>query len=279
MLCIYHKNCMDGMVAASVVAGVHPDIRLLALDYTYPEIVPEYAPGEVIYVVDFSFSGAVLVDHFKDAGAVIVMDHHLGAIDKLADYFRSTPIPQNVELIMDVNKSGALLAWEYFHPGLTPSKMVEHTSDRDLWQFKNLDTKAYMEALSAEPMTLEAYREFDQIPYAVSLAAGQALLKKKSTMVQWHIDNGTAMVEFEGHVVPCINAPRYVTSDIADTLKGKYPFILIYHDVGYVRNFSMRSDNPEANLHLIAQRYNGNGHPKAAGFRADTRESIFHILD
>ena len=53
-------------------------------------------------------------------------------------------------IIHDNNKSGALLAWEYFHPGTDVPMLIQHIDDRDRWQFKldgSKELHAYLASL------------------------------------------------------------------------------------------------------------------------------------
>jgi oligoribonuclease NrnB/cAMP/cGMP phosphodiesterase (DHH superfamily) len=279
MLIVSHKECFDGLsalhTAHQALIGDNPDLRYMFMEYTSPETLPEYVPGEVIYVLDFSFSGDALVNHFKDAGRVVVIDHHKGAIDKLLTYFGETPCPNNVELILDITKSGAGLTWECFHPGRQPPVWVRHAEDYDLWKFEDPATKAYIERLGVEEQTLEGYDTFIREDYLTILAQGTILLRKKQAQVKSHVDNDIVMIMFEDHYIPMLNVPRYMTSVVGEALSNKHPFVLMYFERAGVRHYSLRGVKGCPDLSLLAQKYNGNGHPTAAGFKVNIPIGIF----
>ena len=50
-------------------------------------------------------------------------------------------------VILDSNKSGAMLAWEYFHPGTEVPMFIQHIDDYDRWVFAIEGTKAFQKAL------------------------------------------------------------------------------------------------------------------------------------
>jgi uncharacterized protein len=65
-------------------------------------------------------------------------------------------------VIHDNNKSGALIAWEYFHPGTEAPMLIKHIDDRDRWQFKLEGTKEFSAALcSYRPWNFEQWKELN----------------------------------------------------------------------------------------------------------------------
>jgi oligoribonuclease NrnB/cAMP/cGMP phosphodiesterase (DHH superfamily) len=279
MLIVTHKECFDGLAALHTAHQAliedNPDLRYMFMDYTNPETLPEYVPGEVIYVLDFSFSGYALVNYFHDAGRVVVIDHHKGAIDKLVAYFGESGCPSNVELILDVTKSGAGLTWDCFHPGKTRPVHIQHAEDYDLWKFEDPGTKAYIERLGVQEQTLEGYDAFIREDYLSVLAQGTILLRKKQAQIKSHVDNDIVMIDFQGYQIPCLNVPRYMTSAVGEALSDKHPFVLMYFDRAGFRHYSLRGVKGCPDLSLLAQKYNGNGHPSAAGFRMVINTNIF----
>lgn len=279
MLICAHKECFDGLsslhTAYKALIGDNPELRYVMMEYTNPETVPEYEPGETIYVLDFTFSGHMLATYFKEAGKVVVIDHHKGAIDKLLAYFADHPCPENVELILDITKSGAGLTWDYFHPGKTPPVWVRHAEDYDLWKFEDSATKAYIERLGIEEQTLEGYDNYTREDYLSMIAQGFTLLRKKQAQIKSHVDNDIAMIKFEDYYIPLLNVPRYMTSAVGEALSDKYPFVLMYFEREGIRRYSLRGRKGCPDLSLLAQKYGGNGHPTAAGFKVKIPIGIF----
>jgi len=81
VLAVYHKDCIDGTVAAAVILKKFPkaDVFPLAHNYTRDNIQPIFKKvvgKPVIYTVDCALG----VKEFLDAGcSVVVIDHHAGA--------------------------------------------------------------------------------------------------------------------------------------------------------------------------------------------------------
>jgi uncharacterized protein len=58
---------------------------------------------------------------------LIVIDHHKSAMIELHDISNTH---------FDMTKSGAMLSWEFFHPGKEPPKFIRYIQDRDLWKWE-----------------------------------------------------------------------------------------------------------------------------------------------
>ena len=54
-------------------------------------------------------------------------------------------------------KSGARLAWEFFHPNTPCPLLLQHIEDQDLWRFSLLDTKVFCAGLRLRNFEFEVY--------------------------------------------------------------------------------------------------------------------------
>lgn len=57
----------------------------------------------------------------------------------------------------DLQKSGARLAWEYFHPEKPTPRLVEFIEDRDLWKWQIPRSKEFSAGFYALPMTFDTF--------------------------------------------------------------------------------------------------------------------------
>ena len=92
-----------------------------------------------VYILDFSLPKVVMDWLFGHAKRVVWLDHHktafemwLGNMPQHGQYVLGT----GHTIWLDNNKSGAMLAWEYFHPGTEVPMLIRHIDDRYRWQFK-----------------------------------------------------------------------------------------------------------------------------------------------
>ena len=95
-------------------------------------------PDDTLFVVDF-FGGQEFVRAAcARAKAVVILDHHKTAAEELAAMDAAAPRPANLEVVMDMERSGATIARDYFGLGdrLSPeqTKLFALIEDNDLWR-------------------------------------------------------------------------------------------------------------------------------------------------
>ncbi len=285
-LIIYHKNCDDGFGAAYAAWTKLGDAAdYLAMDYADD---PAAAPvdGRDVIVVDFSFSPADADKHILPrARSLVILDHHRSAAD---DWKIHLGQPANdsvlrhqdgkLDLLFDMDKSGAYLAWEYFHPGTKVPDMIACISDVDLWTWKLPGSKAFSSYLRSQPRDLAEWAvlhaRMEADPAAI-LATGtqingfyeQQLTSILSTKREASLDM-TAMVE--GNPVTtrglAINASKVFSSELGNMLASRCgTFGIVWETDGKTAYCSARS---VMGFDFIpyATAQGGGGHPQACGF-------------
>lgn len=277
MIVYYHKNCLDGLTAAWVVRKIFQDGDYFPMDYDDEPPTQDMIKGQDVYLVDFSFPPEVLVKMCESAYNVIVIDHHKSAIKAIEDYFSKNPTPYNLVTVLDVERSGAGLAWREFGLGEEEIPyLVKYVEDHDLWRFEYGDrTKAICAGICTFPLTFNTLDMLHARSEEDLYKEGRTALRMQQQMVDWHIENCVKLIETEtGHRVPLINAPRYIASHVADRLTPDYPYVIVYYDLEDKRHVSMRSSygkgffaNDPVDLSILATRFGGGGHPGAASFR------------
>jgi uncharacterized protein len=125
-LCIYHGNCADGFGAAWAVRQAIPTADFYAATYQAP---PPEVTGKAVVMVDFSYKRPVLLEMASKAESILILDHHKSAAEDLVD------LPANVVAVFDMERSGAMMAWQHFFPEVPAPRLIEHIQDRDLWRF------------------------------------------------------------------------------------------------------------------------------------------------
>lgn len=256
-LVIYHKNCLDGFGAA-FAAWLYFGNTAEYLPLGYDDAPPDVTDKNV-YILDFSFKRPVLKEMAEKARFIKVIDHHRTAQEELIDlpfaYF-------------DMNRSGAVMAYEYFHAGEVP-RLLLHIQDRDLWQFK-LDgakeiTTALYETVTFEfekwiDLNLNKLREIGTVLANVHDKEVQSLAKRA------HKVN---FLDMEGLAV---NANAKYSSELGNLLAQQSETFGATYSFSGTRNmweFSLRSVG-DFDVSAIAKHYGGGGHKNAAGFSTPT---------
>lgn len=273
VLCIYHGNCADGFGAAwAMYTKFRTHGRL-----DEPEFVPGHygqeppdVTGKTVYMVDFSYKRPVMLELAEKAVRITVIDHHDTAEKELVD------LPDNVEVIFDQSKSGAVLTWEYFHSSWTVPYLLLLVQDRDLWRFELPETKEVSAAIFSYDWTFEQWDKFNA-SWSQLRAEGAALLRKHNKDVEalcepHNVRMVALMHDGQEVKVPAVNCSWMYASDVGHKLCTLYPdaplSVTYFYQSGQVK-FSLRSDN-KAHCGEIAQRHGGGGHPNAAGFQMPT---------
>lgn len=264
---LYHGNCYDGFGAAYAAWKKLGDSARY-IPVSYGQSIPEMPDAEHVYIVDFSYPEKAIVD-LAHKTQVTVLDHHKTAQEALLTLAqRTAEDPRlNPSVIFDMTKSGALLTWEYFHGGFAvePPLLIQHISDRDLWQFKLDGTAKIHKALVSYPMDFELWDRFDVEQLKVE---GVTCERLYSSLVD-NILKGSWVGEIDGMTVPMVNT-SIAWSEVGAALLEKHPGAAMVASFTVFPDqvmWSLRS-RPEFDCSAIAKKFGGGGHKNAAGFKA-----------
>lgn len=260
-ICIYHSACDDGFGAAFAVWKRDGD----SVTY-HPGVYGEGAPdvtGLDVALVDFSYKRPIMIELARKAKSILVLDHHKTAqadLDGLMSECR------NVTVEFDMERSGAVMAWQYFHPDKTLPKFFEYLQDRDLWTKKLPGVDAFTMALRSYP---QDFHEWDR------LCSGSItdLIEEGVTIERYYRGlvkqaKGHAFYrDIAGYSVPVVNGSLFMSSEVAGELAQDNPFAAMYAETKNGVIWSLRSRAPDGvDVSEIAKRYGGGGHKHAAGF-------------
>lgn len=248
-LILYHAECADGFGAAWAIWRRYPKAEYRPVKHG--EAPPANLAGHHIVMVDFSYNRTTLEAMAKDAASLVVLDHHITAEQALAD------LPH---AYFDLNKSGAVLGWEWAHDEPAPW-LLRYIQDKDLWQWALPNSREISAALASYPFDFELWTRFEQRELE---REGRAILRYENELVTKLASHAT-LVEFEGATVPSVQS-SVLTSQIGERLSAEHPFCVIWHDRNNRRYFSMRSREDGTDVGAIAASFGGGGHTHAAGF-------------
>ena len=267
-LIIYHgRRCPDGFGAALAAwlffgdkaeyRGLdHGDVQSIA---DLPELT-----GRAIYILDFAFGPEILAAIEAACAKLVLLDHHKSAAEKLTGYRCRCGVVH-----FDMNKSGARLAWEFFHPEKPIPALILHIEDRDIWRWQYPDSAAFLAALDMEPRSFARWAEiaaFSQEQLTQFTARGGAMDEKFQKLCA-DIAEGAAPVVFNGVAGLMVNAPGMFHSQIGDILarqSGTFALMWSASEQGVKVGLRSRS---EFNCIPLAESMGGGGHAQACGFR------------
>ena len=285
-ICIHHAPCADGFTAAWSIWKRWPDTEFVP--GVYGQEPPDVADKDVL-IVDFSYKRPILEQMARSARSITVIDHHKSAEADLAaftsidgilipygqlaeqsDFMHTLPIQARFRM----DRSGAMLAWEYAHPGEPVPKIVEMVQDRDLWKFLLPYTREFAAYLFSFDYDFEAWDEIATAvehpsSFAHCVAQGQAIERKHHKDVAELLAITTRSMVIGGFTIPVANIPYTMSSDAANILAKHNRFGACYYDNAEGRRvFSLRSTEDGIDVSEVAVMYGGGGHKHAAGFTA-----------
>lgn len=270
IICIYHDNCADGFTAAWVVyQALGPRVKFVPAKYSD---APPVCDGDAVLIVDFSYPRAMIDAIARVADSVLILDHHKTAKEELAGLPRS-PGDGNIEVIFDMDRSGAQIAWDRLFGGPRPP-LVDYVGDRDLSTWNLPDSRPINAVIQSWARTFDAWTELehrlaDDVSQGFVAAEGMAVLRAEQKMVDDIIAATARPMKIAGRTLKVANCPFGLSSVVAGTLAEDQDFGACYADTPDGRAFSLRSRGDDAaDVSAIAKSYGGGGHRNAAGFLA-----------
>ncbi len=275
-LVIYHANCLDGFGAA-VSAYKHFSAKGIETDYFAAKHghEPPDCSGRDVYIVDFSYRRATLKQICEVAEKVTILDHHITAQDDLTGL---SDEHDNITVVFDMDRSGAVITWEYFHHSPTPQLLL-HVQDRDLWQFKIDGSDEINTALMSHPFTFELWVSLIDEPQQLAQLRieGKTLNRFRRQLVDQY-KMRAVQGTIAGYQVPVVNAPHVIISDLLGELAEGHPFSAGYQDMGTRRSWSLRSRKEGGvDVAKVAELFGGGGHRNAAGFSTDLPKDLLQL--
>lgn len=289
-ICIYHGGCTDGFTAAWAVWSALGDGNIDFHPGHYGEDPPDVTGRDVI-MVDFSYKRPVIEAMAERARSIVILDHHQTAAADLAginhpsmdcspsvDNYSTTlgwvedDPRENIFAIFDMDRSGAQIAWDFFHPHQQRPDLVDYVADRDLWRWRLPFSREVSAWIYSWPMNFETWSDLDD-----SLAgdfrpeihtSGASILRQHDKNVETLIRATRRQMVIDGQRVWVANVPHFMASDAGHLLSEGQPFAATYYDRDGARIFSLRSRKGGVDVAAIAAFYGGGGHRHAAGFQA-----------
>lgn len=239
----------------------------------FPLDIENLTKEDQVYIVDFSYSRAILDQVHEKVGKLMVLEHHETAQEEL----EGAPYA-----IFDMTKSGALLAWEYFFPDSEPPIVCLLVNDFDLWQKKYGDATSALEAWLRYDRVGQNWEKwenlcFHQPTFDKAMEKGGVVAKYNESIMASFIanpDNITLSSLFHEGIGKRIryavfNGAGILHSELSEAVYKKFEVDLTisWRVKGKDVAFSIRSPNPEhVSAKEFAKTYGGGGHPASSGF-------------
>ncbi len=282
---IYHSPCQDGWGARLACYLRWPNAQYVPANYGQP--APNVA-GLNVLIVDFSYKRAELEAMGLLAASIVILDHHKTAAEDLAPFQRFADKPHRFTLAtvtsmigdlqrgsypvilaaFDMNRSGAMMAWNFAHPDEPAPALIEAIQDRDLWRLELEHSKSLATLLRTVPDDILSWVSLLELPF-------QKLIDESLSMQTYHESIVEALADkaeldtIDGYDLVRCNAPYMFASDVGHLMLERNPGVIAmtWSDGGGYRHVSLRSVDDRADVSEFAKKYGGGGHRNAAGYR------------
>ena len=268
---LYHNNCPDGFGSA-LAAYLKFGDRSEYIGVKHQQAPPEMEPGSEVYILDFSYPRQIMEELLATHTQVITLDHHKTAQEALLGLRGA---------LFDMNRSGAMISWEYFHPDREIPDLFKYIQDRDLWHWKLADTREITAGLQLLP------QQFDLWIDLLTPEGLAGLQQDGRTMVRYQSKEITGMLKHvyldslpayqvatgewkTGQIIPIINCSNYdIVSELCHKMLEEYPdypVVASWFKGKSNISYSLRSQ-PSFDCSEIAKLYGGGGHKNSSGFK------------
>ena len=271
-LVIYHANCNDGFGAAYAAwCALRDFAEYLPMQYGDP--VPD-VEGRNVFILDFSFPPEQMDQIHEAASMLVWRDHHKTAIEAAPSirFLQGHTAGERAldacfDVLLDVNKSGCLLAWEFFFPSKDAPAMLKLIDDRDRWQFKLKGSRELHAFLSSIPCDFEQWRHIAQSDLNMIWAGGGAVLRANEHTTNEMLKATTRRITLAGVDGLRANLPPCFASEAGNELaKQSGTFGLTWYVTTDAKVACSLRSIGDFDVSAIAKQYDGGGHKNAAGF-------------
>lgn len=298
---LFHKACSDGYCAFVIAKNAEQAPTLYyplvphrlehQLARVFQDVTDQGLELSSIRSFDLAFTPAALDMCTSRCSDVLIFDHHKSTLDNFAQRKSS-------KLIFDNDKSGARLAWDYYHPDEPAPLLVAYIEARDLWQFNRVaNSRAVTDVLYAmlEPHGLEgdnlthwtSLLSYGEAEFQPILDMAPTLQQVKQLQVNSALSKGSAhrwAIGGQDLRVFIVNSDTHISDlgnsaleKLDDDGQRKHDLALIWYWNERKRTFhvSLRScPASPADAQQIAARFGGGGHRNAAGFTCQTLDFL-----
>lgn len=271
---LFHASCPDGWTAAWVAHRALRDADIVAtlIPVTHGDDPPDLNGVDQVFIVDFSYPHNILLAMTAGGSRrVVVLDHHQSAIDDICgNHEDSAAVAERYsspyETELDINRSGAGIAWDYFRPGVARPAIVDYVEDRDLWRWKLKDSKEINAFIKSQPYTLETWDVLSNTPLETLKQHGIGALAQVDNYCRAAASHAY-MCRMADREFPIVNVTYEGCSDVANyiletTATDMAGYFFERGDGGWQYGFRSRNG---VTVHDLAKIFGGGGHPQASG--------------
>ena len=267
--CFYHAGCPDGFGAAwSVHRAWGENARYIPRGHDDP-LPYDQLHGALVVFVDIAVDNSKLLDLADTADHIVVLDHHVSAqVRYSSDLALVNRLEgEGHEIHFDLDHSGAVLAWQYFHPDNPPPALLRYVEDQDLWNWKLTGSKEVNAAIASYPREFETWNELSRRRPEDLMHEGEPIVRSNRMEVQRAILHPDT-IRVGGQPIEAVNASvnrSAIGHELAQRMTFDRPWGCVYR-IQAERVHATLYSIGDLDVSTIATSLGGGGHRNAAGF-------------
>jgi hypothetical protein len=268
-ICFHHAACPDGFGAAWAVRRAWGgEGEFVPRGHDDPLHARALA-GALVVFVDIAPDNASLRALAESAGELVVLDHHVSSAGRFeADPELARALAARGHTVrFDLSHSGAVLAWEHFHPGAPVPELLRYVEDQDLWSWKLPRSEEVNAAIGSYPREFEVWDDLVARAPEGLAAEGEPIVRANRVEVERALQ-AAHPIWIAGRRIEAVNArqPRSaIGHELAVRAAFGSPCGAVYRLVGDRVDVSLYSVG-DHDVARIAEGHGGGGHRNAAGF-------------
>lgn len=309
---LYHYPCPDGVfaaLAAHLYFSATSSPVLFFPNTVYNPIKPEQLPLQEIgdvYLLDFVGPSGFVADLSSKVQNVIILDHHKTALETLGG---GTSLGENVTKTIDMERSGATIAYDFFKQKLSERnegsyesvlaeyermrKLFEYIEDGDLWKWQLESSKAFSSGFKDQKIEFDFRKNSSVFQQLLSLNLeavinqGIISIAHKQKLISESLERSFAIRLGGGDFGCCLavnvdEALSELRSELGNqlacksqdhNLRGIGAIVYTVPELGndQMLKISLRSVRSEDTT-PISEKYGGGGHRNASSFLLTSAE-------
>ena len=223
----------------------------------------------LVAFVDIAPARDELLELAEVAAQVVILDHHVTARDRLVT---DSGLVNELEaeghvLHFDLSHSGAVLAWQYFHPDTPVPDLLRYVEDQDLWNWALPDSDAINAAIASYPREFEVWDRLAHPPIEALAEEGKPILRANRIEVERRLDHAKP-VALGTRRIEAVNASTnrsQIGHELAKRAQFGQEWGLVYR-VESAEVFATIYSIGDLDISKVALEYGGGGHKNASGF-------------
>jgi oligoribonuclease NrnB/cAMP/cGMP phosphodiesterase (DHH superfamily) len=274
---IYHSADLDGITSGALLKREFPDADFHGYNYSQPI---DFELKKYIIFADVSFDIKKMYELSKNHH-IIWIDHHISRYNEYLEY--KEKYGDFCEIIFNNNYAACVNVYKWLYPNTTNIPYgLQLLGDYDIWNQKT-----------------ENYWNNEVLPFQYGMRAIATNIDNFPHEILWDIDlvkkisvDGTKLLDYQTKLneKACKNAFEIkfnnytcialnvggANSIVFDSVynPNKHDIMMPFFYTGEYWKISMYTTKNDIDCSLIAKKYGGGGHKKAAGFEIDNIDFI-----